>query len=230
MDKYATLYKKLGVKFSNETLLATALTHRSYLNEHRTHPTPSNERLEFLGDAVLQLLTSEHLYRLFPESPEGDLTGFRAALVCTKSLAEEALKLNFGDHLLLSKGEEESGGRTRPYILANTFEAFLGALYLDQQLEACRDFLKKSLFLNIDDIVENGKYRDFKSVFQELSQQEAGVTPIYKVRKEWGPDHAKNFEVGTYLKDKLIGVGSGASKQKAEEEAAKDALDKWAKK
>jgi len=221
------LEKTIGVEFNNTTLLDNACVHRSYLNEHADFAMGSNERLEFLGDAVLEILTSEKLYHKYPQRPEGDLTNFRAALVCTKSLAAEAQRLNLGQYLYLSKGEEESGGRDRQYILANTFEALLGALYLDQGLESCRGFLEKNLFYKIEEIVKNEKYRDAKSTLQEITQEEVGITPTYQVLNEWGPDHDKIFKMGVFLKEKQIGEGEGTSKQEGEQAAAKDALDSW---
>jgi len=223
----AKLEKNINIKFNNPKLLENAFVHRSYLNEHPNFELGSNERLEFLGDAVLELSASEKLYHSYPERPEGDLTNFRAAIVCTSSLAEEARKLNLGEYLSLSRGEEESGGRNREYILANTFEAFLGALYLDQDLKTCGGFLEKNLFYKIAEIVESGKYRDAKSTFQEITQEEVGITPTYKVLEEWGPDHAKHFRMGVYLDDHLVGVGEGDSKQEGEQEAARNALEKW---
>ena len=221
------LQQTIEIEFSNPELLDNAFVHRSYLNEHPHFQTGSNERLEFLGDAVLELLTSEELYRSYPDRPEGDLTSFRAAIVCTKSLAEESRRLNLGEHLYLSRGEEDSGGRNREYILANTFEALLGAIYLDSNFETCRRFLEKNLFYKIDEIVQNERYRDAKSTLQETTQEEVSLTPIYKVLDEWGPDHAKHFKMGIFLGDKQVGVGEGNSKQEGEQEAAKDALEKW---
>lgn len=223
----AELEKAIGINFKDSSLLAKAMVHRSYLNEQADSELESNERLEFLGDAVLELLTSEELYRAYPERPEGDLTNFRAAIVCTPSLALEAKKLHLGDFLQLSKGEEESGGREREFILANTFEALLGAIYLDQDLETCRTFLKESLFYKIAETVADEKYRDAKSTFQELTQEEISVTPNYKVLEEWGPDHAKNFRMGVFLGEHLYGTGEGMSKQDGEQAAAANALEKW---
>lgn len=227
MSDFAKLEKIIGTSFNDLTLLETAVTHRSYLNEHLGYKNPSNERMEFLGDSVLQFLTSEYLYRSYKKAPEGDLTNYRAAVVNTKSLAKEALRLHYGQFLLLSKGEEDSGGRRREYILANTFEAVLGALYLDQGIQTCRQFLKRELFYKIDTIIKEEKYKDFKSTFQELAQEKAGVTPIYSVLKEWGPDHDKRFRVGVFLSKKGYGQGEGSSKQEAEQEAARNALDKF---
>ncbi|MBD3366417.1 ribonuclease III [candidate division WWE3 bacterium] len=221
--------KKLGeileIEIKKENLFTKAFTHRSYLNEHPTYEFPSNERLEFLGDAVLQLISSEYLFGKY-ENPEGDLTNFRAALVCTKSLAQEARRLGYGDFLLLSKGEEATGGRNRQYILANTFEAVLGAIYLQEGLETCQEFVTRELLYKADKIIEEETYKDAKSQFQEEAQEKLGVTPQYKVLDSWGPDHEKQFKVGVYLAREEYGVGQGSSKQKAEQQAAVKALDK----
>jgi len=209
-------------------LLQTAFTHRSYLNEHRSYKNPSNERLEFLGDAILQFLISEFLYSQYPEEQEGVLTSYRAATVCTPSLAAESQRLGYGEKLLLSKGEEASGGRTKEYILANTFEAVLGAMYLENlDINLCREYLTKELFYKITDIVAEKSYKDFKSQFQEIAQEKHGATPLYKVLKEWGPDHDKRFLVGVYLGKEQIAEGVGNSKQRAEQEAARLGLEKW---
>jgi len=209
-------------------LLQTAFTHRSYLNEHKSYKNPSNERLEFLGDAILQFLISEFLYEQYPEEQEGVLTSYRAATVCTPSLAAESQRLGYGEKLLLSKGEEASGGRTKEYILANTFEAVLGAMYLENlDINLCREYLTKELFYKITDIVAEKSYKDFKSQFQEIAQEKHGATPLYKVLKEWGPDHDKRFLVGVYLGKEQIAEGVGNSKQRAEQEAARLGLEKW---
>jgi len=215
----------LGTTIKKNQLFETAFTHRSYLNEHLEYTNPSNERLEFLGDAVLQLLSSEYLYNSFPQETEGDLTNYRSAIVNTSSLANEAKRLGYGDLLLLSIGEEVSGGREREYILANTFEAVLGAVYLEKDLNFCRKFIKKELFYKIDEIVQNHLYRDSKSKFQELAQEKFGITPTYKVLDSWGPDHNKIFKIGVFLDNKQYGNGEGNSKQKAEQNAAVEALD-----
>lgn len=214
----------LGISLTDSNLFKTAFTHRSYLNEHREYTNPSNERLEFLGDAVLQLLSSEYLYTNYPDSPEGDLTNFRSSVVCTPSLAEEAKRMGYGELLLLSNGEEATGGRSREYILANTFEAVLGALYKDQGLEACRDFLLKQLFYKVADMINSNVYKDAKSKFQEKAQEKYGVTPSYQVLDSWGPDHEKTFKVGVFIEKKNWGVGEGKSKQRAEQAAAEDGL------
>jgi ribonuclease-3 len=221
---FKKVQKSLKTSLKNEELFKTAFTHRSYLNEHNNHSNPSNERLEFLGDAVLQLLSSNFLYDKYPESPEGDLTNFRSSIVCTPSLATEARKLSYGDSLLLSNGEETTGGRDREYILANTFEAVLGALYLEKGLKFCKDFLLNNLFYKIDDVVKNQEYKDAKSKFQENAQEKFGITPEYKVIESWGPDHDKTFKVGAFLGNKQWGLGEGRSKQRAEQQAAESAL------
>ena len=218
------LQQNLKIKIEDMELFKTALTHRSYLNENSGYKNPSNERLEFLGDAVLQFLSSEFLYKKYPGNPEGDLTAYRASMVNTDSLAEESKRLAYGEHLLLSKGEEQTGGRERPYILANTFEAILGAIYLDEGIDTCRTFLEKNLFYKIDRIVATGDYKDKKSLFQEIAQEKFGITPTYEILQEWGPDHNKEFEVGVFLEKKIIAKGRGASKQKAESAAAEKAL------
>lgn len=218
--------KILGIKVSDSELFKTAFTHRSYLNEHPTYTHPSNERLEFLGDAVLQLISSDFLYRRYPSSNEGVLTNYRAAIVCTPSLAEEAKRLGYGELLFLSNGEETSGGREREYILANTFEAVLGALYLDKGMSVCIDFVQRELLYKIEEMVERQDYKDAKSTFQEISQEKTGITPVYKVVDAWGADHDKTFRVAVFLDDKIYGQGEGASKQRAEQNAALEALDK----
>lgn len=217
---------KPKIKPQNENLYITAFTHRSYLNEHQEHKFPSNERLEFLGDAILQFLASEQLFLNYPSLPEGKMTNIRAAIVRTEALAEKSKKLGFGNFLFLSKGEEESGGRDREYILANTFEAFLGALYLDQGINICREFLQSNLFPKIPTVIKEHTYKDHKSAFQELTQAKFGVTPNYELLKEWGPDHDKRFRVGVYVNDQKYGEGEGDSKQKAEQGAAEEALEK----
>jgi ribonuclease III len=222
---FTEIETKLGLKFKNKELLRTAFTHRSYLNENPNYSNSSNERLEFLGDAVLQFLSSEYLYNKYEQYTEGYLTSFRASIVNTDSLAYEAARLNYGAYLLLSKGEESGGGRNRPYILANTFEAVLGALYLEADIDKCRKFLQKNLFYKIEEIVEKGDYRDKKSLFQELAQEKTGITPHYEVMNEWGPDHDKKFNVGVFLGNKKIAEGEGTSKQKAEINAAEKAIE-----
>lgn len=220
---------KIGVYFKNEDLLKQAFTHRSFLNENPDWPIPHNERLEFLGDAVLELIVSEFLFEKFPEKPEGELTSLRAALVNADMLAEIAEDLGLNDFILLSRGEARDFGRGRLYILANTYEAIIGAIYLDRGYKITADFVKKNLLPKIEKVLANGLYKDPKSFFQEKAQEIAKTTPIYKVLEEWGPDHEKQFRIGVYLGDELIAEGEGPSKQIAEQEAARLALrlKKW---
>jgi ribonuclease-3 len=226
MSLIETIKNDLGIEFVNEELLKTAFTHRSYLNEHPDYLNPSNERLEFLGDAVLQFLSSRHLYLKFSDLPEGDLTNLRASIVKTTSLSQEAKKLNFGQHLLLSKGEESTGGRDREYLLANTFESFLGALFLEKGMDACEDFLDKNLFYKLQESISSQNFKDPKTLFQEKAQELKKTTPNYKILDSWGSEHEKKFKVGVYIGSELIAEGEGGSKQKAEQEAASKGLDK----
>jgi ribonuclease-3 len=223
---FENLEKILDLKIKDKNVFKISFTHRSYLNEHPDYENPSNERLEFLGDAVLQLLSSKHLYNIFPNSPEGDLTNYRSAIVCTDSLAAEARRMGYGSFLLLSNGEESTGGRDREYILANTFEAVLGAIYLDHGIKKCEEFLNKELFYKVTEIVNNESYKDAKSKFQEEAQDKYGVTPVYEVVDSWGLDHEKTFRVAVFLENKRWGEGEGKSKQKAEQDAATKALKK----
>lgn len=216
----------LKTKIKDIELFRTAFTHRSYLNEHPEYKNPSNERLEFLGDAVLQLISSEYLYKVYPDHPEGQLTNYRSALVNTQSLAKEAARLGYGEQLLVSRGEENSGGRESEYILANTFEAVLGALYLENGLEFCRDFVERELLYKATEIVKNKLYKDSKSVLQEAAQEKFGETPQYRILDSWGADHEKMFKIGVYIGGKLFGEGEGYSKQRAEQAAAVKGLDK----
>ena len=217
----------LGVTFKDQAIFTQALTHRSYLNEN---PSPTggqaehNERLEFLGDAGLELVITEYIYEKFPAKPEGELTALRASLVNSNMLGAVAAGLDFNNFLLLSRGEARDVGRARQYILANAFEAVAGAIYLDQGYGAVRDFIIKILAPKISEILEKKLYRDAKSLFQEEAQERAGVTPAYQVSKEWGPDHDKHFIVGVYLGSDLVAEGEGASKQEAQQQAAEAAL------
>lgn len=221
------LEKTLGLKFKNPDLLENAFVHRSYLNENSDFPFPSNERMEFLGDAVLEQIVSDFLYHRFPALPEGELTALRAALVKTESLSEEARRLNLGKELRLSKGEELSGGRDNPYLLANTFESVIGALYLDQGLEKTREFINRELLYKAEESLRAG-VKDPKSRFQEIAQARFDTTPRYRVVKEWGPAHEHRFLIAVYLKTKKIGEGEGKSKKEAEENAARIALEEVA--
>lgn len=229
MIDFSKLEKKLDLKFKNKDLLIQAFCHRSYLNENPDFYLEHNERLEFLGDAVLELVITEYLYKKYPQKPEGELTNWRAALVNAKILGELAQNLDFNDFLLLSRGEEKELGKARQYILANTLEAFVGALYLDSGYKKAKDFLESNLVKELPLIIKRGLFKDAKSSFQEEAQEKTGITPDYKVLKEWGPDHAKTFTIGVYLDSQLIAKGEGSSKQEAEESAAKNALKikKW---
>jgi len=225
MKDFSPLEKKLGLKFKNKDLLIQAFCHRSYLNEKPDFYLTNNERLEFLGDAVLELVVTEDIYQNYPEKPEGELTNWRAALVNSKFLGKLARDLDFNDFLLLSKGEAKELGKARLYILANTFEALIGAVYLDRGYKICQEFIKKHLMPKLPDILEKGAFRDAKSRFQEEAKERTGITPLYKVLEEWGPDHAKHFIIGVFLNEELVAKGDGSSKQEAEEEAAKNALE-----
>ncbi|MDI6883291.1 MAG: ribonuclease III [Patescibacteria group bacterium] len=222
---FSTLEKKLNLKFKNKDFLIQAFCHRSYLNENPDFYLDHNERLEFLGDAVLELVVTEYLYQKYPEKPEGELTNWRAALVNAKILGDLAKDLGFNDFLLLSRGEEKELGKARQYILANTFEALIGAIYLDQGYKACQKFVKEYLVKKLPEIIEKGLFKDAKSRFQEEAQERVGITPTYKVLEEWGPDHAKHFIAGVFLNEELVAKGEGSSKQEAELEAAKRALE-----
>jgi len=224
MKDFSLLEKELGVCFKNKDLLTQAFCHRSYLNENPNFRLGQNERLEFLGDAVLELIVTQFLYNNYPKESEGELTSWRAALVNTNILSETASDLGFNDFLLLSKGEEKELGKARMYILADAFEAFIGALYLDQGFDVCRLFIEKNLIKKLPKIIESELFKDPKSSFQEQAQERLAITPSYKILKEWGPDHLKHFLVGIFLGDELIVEAEGSSKQEAEEEAAKKAL------
>lgn len=216
--------KKLGLNFKDKGLLKQAFVHRSYLNENPELGLEQNERLEYLGDAVLELVITEHLYKEYPQKAEGELTNWRASLVNAKMLTLVAEELGFNDFLLLSRGETKELGKARQYILANTFEALIGAVYLDLGYQEADIFITKYLLKKLPDIIQNKLYKDAKSQFQEEAQEKVGETPMYKVLKEWGPDHKKKFTVGVFLGEAPIAEGEGYSKQEAEEEAAKAAL------
>jgi len=218
--------ESINIEFKDLGLLETALTHRSYINEYAGSGRTHNERLEFLGDAVLEIIVTDHLFHKYPDKPEGDLTAFRSAVVNTNSISEAASKLNVNEYLLLSKGEAKDTGRAREYILANAFEAIIGAIYLDQGYEVATRFISENLFYKIDDIVENKSWKDAKSLVQEKAQEIFGETPSYEVLSESGPDHDKEFIVGIYFGKNLIAKGKGKSKQSAEQEAAQEAVKK----
>ena len=225
MINFSEVEKKLGLKFKKKDLLVQAFCHRSYLNENPNSNLENNERLEFLGDAVLELIVTENLFKKYPKKSEGELTNWRAALVNARMLSETAGELGFNDYLLLSKGEAKEDGKARQYILANTFEALIGATYLDSGYKKCHDFIKKNLIVKLPEIIEKGLFKDAKSCFQEEAQERTGITPVYKVMKEWGPDHFKHFIIGVFLNSELVAEGEGSSKQEAEVEAAKNALE-----
>jgi ribonuclease-3 len=216
--------KLVGFVFVDKMNLLTAITHRSFLNENRDAKQQHNERLEFLGDAVLELVVTDFLFGKYPEKPEGELTAVRAALVNTISLADASDKLGINDHLLMSKGEAKDTGRARQYILANAFEALIGALYMDQGYGASQKFISEHLFPKTDKIVEKRLWQDAKSRFQELAQENANVTPTYETMNQVGPDHDRVFTVGVFLGGEKVGEGNGRAKQEAEQSAAENAL------
>ncbi len=220
------LEKTLGVTFKDRAFLKEALTHRSYLNEHPSWGFAHNERLEYLGDAVLELAVSEELFKQFPDFPEGELTAVRAALVNYQMLAKLAQSFKLQDHLKMSRGESRDTGRAREVILANAIEAVIGAIYLDQGFEAVRSLVKKHLLTHVDEIVNSKSYKDPKSLLQEIVQEKLKLTPTYKVLTEEGPAHQRVFTVGVYFGTKKVNEGAGPSKQEAEVEAAKKALER----
>lgn len=224
MRNLEELEKKINIKFENSALLNTAFVHRSYVNEHRKDSIKDNERLEFLGDAVLELAATKHLFEKCPDKTEGEMTSFRSALVKGKHLAEISEELNLGEYLYLSNGEEKSGGREKKYILANVLEALIGAIYLEKGYDIAAEFINKFILTRLDEIIANGGHIDAKSQFQEICQEKEEFTPYYEVIEAHGPDHDKHFIMGAYINNELIAQGTGSSKQKAEEEAAKNAL------
>jgi ribonuclease-3 len=221
--------KKIGVIFKNKDLIIEALTHRSYLNEYPHWHLPHNERLEYLGDAVLELIVTDALFRKFPKQPEGQLTVLRAALVNYQILARVAENIDLQDFILMSRGERKDTGRAREVILANAIEAVIGAIYLDQGFETTRAFVEKFVLVHLDEVLKTKSYKDAKSELQEIIQEKLKVTPTYAVRDESGPAHERRFTMGVYFGDKLIAEGEGLSKQDAEIEAAKSALQKYGK-
>jgi ribonuclease III len=220
MPDFQKLSKKLELSFNNINLLVEALTHRSYLNEHREYTGCHNERLEFLGDAVLELAVTDFLFKKFPAKPEGELTSYRAALVNTVSLSESAQKLERNDYLQLSKGEAKDTGRARDVILADAFEAIIGAIYLDSGYVKAEEFIANNLYRKIDDVISKRSYQDAKSRFQEIAQEKRGKTPAYETLSQVGPDHNKRFTVGVFIGNEEIARGEGQSKQEAEQSAA----------
>ncbi|GMQ95140.1 MAG: ribonuclease III [Patescibacteria group bacterium] len=226
MKDFSKFEKDIGVEFNDKSLLIKAFTHRSYINEHKKSGLSHNERLEFLGDAVLELVITRYLFDKYPNTSEGELTSYRAALVNTRTISHAAHESGMEGFLLLSRGEARDTGRARQYILANTFEAVIGAIYLDCGYDAAQEFIAKSLFHMTDEIVEKGLWRDAKSLFQEKAQEKVGITPSYSVLAEVGPDHDKEFTVAVFLKDEQIAEAQGKSKQEAEQSAASLALNK----
>ncbi len=214
----------LAMQFKDVSLLITAFTHRSYVNEHKKTVSEHNERLEFLGDAVLELVVTEYLYSNYEQQQEGILTNWRSALVRTESISAAAQKCGFEPLLRLSRGEKRGTDRARAQILANSFEAVIGAIYLDQGYEAAKKFISKTILITLNDILSQGTWVDPKSQLQEVVQSREGFTPVYKVMVEEGPDHDKTFTVGAYVDGKLIGQGKGPSKQAGQQQAAEEAL------
>ncbi len=218
------LEKKIKLKFKNLDLLRAAVTHRSYLNENRSYKLEHNERLEFLGDAVLELVVTDYLYRNFP-NPEGELTNWRAALVNKDMLASVSRSLGVEEYLLMSRGEAKDVGRAREYLLANAIEAIIGAMYLDSGYGAAEKFISENILARLDEVIKNKLYLDPKSNFQEEAQARVGVTPSYKVISESGPDHDKKFVVGVFVDDEEVARGEGSSKQEAQRNAAREGLE-----
>lgn len=224
IENVTSLQGVLGVSFSDPTLLLTAITHRSYLNEHREATWEHNERLEFLGDAVLELVVTDYLFKQYPDKPEGELTAIRAALVNTNSLAAASEVLGINQYLLMSKGEAKDEGRARLYILANVFESCIGAMYLDQGYDTAQAFIASRLFKNTEEIIEKRLWQDAKSRFQEVAQEHASITPTYETVAQEGPDHDRIFTVGVFLRHEKVAEGKGRSKQEAEQQAAQAAV------
>jgi ribonuclease III len=227
LNDLVTKLAGFGVKLEDEKILRLAFIHRSYLNESKEKPLQSNERLEFLGDSVLSLIVSHYLYITYPDVPEGTLTNYRSSIVKTGSLANAARELGLGQYLLMAKGELESGGQENSSLLADTYEALLGLIYLNMGFESARKFVQDTLLIHLSEIISSGKYRDYKSLFQEVVQEKLRVSPQYFVVGTTGPDHAKEFEVEVRVENKVYGNGKGKSKQEAEQNAAQAALDAW---
>lgn len=224
MKDFEEFEKNIGITFNNKQLLRQAFTHRSYINENRGTKGGHNERLEFLGDAVLELVVTHYLYDLYPNKTEGELTSIRSALVNAQTCSAVASEIHINDFLLLSRGEAKDTGRARQYILANALEAIIGATYLDQGYAVAKEFIYKYVTTITENIVKEGLWVDAKSRFQEKAQEVEGVTPSYKTLKEIGPDHDKTFTVGVFLGSRLVAQGEGESKQDAEQVAAQNAL------
>jgi ribonuclease-3 len=218
--------KSINVTFNDQALLQQAFVHRSYINENKSSGLSHNERLEFLGDAVLELVITDSLYKNYTDKTEGELTAYRSALVNADTCAEIATKINMGDYLMLSKGESKDKGRARQYILANALEALIGAIYMDSGLDSARKFIDDHFLPLIEKIISAKSFIDSKSLFQEKAQEFDGITPSYKTIKESGPDHEKKFTVAVFVGKDQIATGEGVSKQEAEQNAAKQALEK----
>lgn len=225
MIDFATFEQKTGIIFNDKKLLEQAFIHRSYINENSGHKISHNERLEFLGDAVLELVVTDYLYKKYPDRDEGELTAYRSSLVNAVIVGEVASELQMNEYLLLSKGEAKDVGKARTYILANTYEAYVGAVYLDQGYDVVCEFITKTILSKLDAIVKNKLWRDAKSLVQEKCQEYENVTPMYKVIHESGPDHDKHFTVGIFFGNTRIAEGKGKSKQEAEQSAARNALE-----
>lgn len=227
MKEFSKLEKKIGIVFQNKDLIKQAVVHRSYINEHPQFELGHNERLEFLGDAVLEIVVTEFLFLNYPKTPEGDLTNWRASLVNSKMLSIIAQEIGLEKYLYLSRGEaKDENSKARQYILANAVEALIGAIYLDQGIESAKKFVTKFILAKLDNILSNKLFMDPKSRFQEKSQEIYKTTPHYKVLKESGPDHEKTFEVGLFLGDELVSKGKGTSKQEAQVNAAEKGIKK----
>jgi ribonuclease-3 len=223
-EKFAAFATKIGVTFNDLAILREAFTHRSYLNEHRGTGFRHNERLEFLGDAILELAITDYLFHKLPDEDEGKMTAYRSALVNTNSISDAATAWGMNEYLLLSRGEAKDSGRARAYILANTFEAVIGAIYLDRGYDVAREFVSRSLFEKLDGIIAGRTWQDAKSRFQEAAQEKIGITPHYVVEKEVGPDHDKQFTVAVFIGETRVAQGNGRSKQDAEQAAAGEGL------
>ncbi len=226
MKDFTPFEESIGITFNDKKHLMQAFIHRSYINENPKSGLEQNERLEFLGDAVVELVVTDYLYRTYPTHHEGDLTAYRSALVNAVIMGEVASDLHMNDYLLLSKGEQKDTGRARQTILANTYESFIGALYLDQGYKVCEEFVTRTLLARLETIISTKSWKDPKSLIQEEAQERLGVTPSYQVIGEVGPDHDKHFTIGIFFHDKKIAEGKGKSKQEAQQNAAQAALEK----
>lgn len=226
MTEYDEFLEKIGIQFKNKELFNTVFIHRSYLNEHKSLKLEHNERLEFLGDAVLELAVTRFLFNNF-NKPEGEMTNWRSALVKGESLSTEAKKIGMDGLIKTSRGESKNVGKARDLILANAFEALIGAIYMDQGFEPVATFIEKFICYKIKDIVDNELYYDSKSKFQEMAQEKFGITPVYELVSEVGPDHNKVFTVSAYIGKNKIAEGQGSSKQRAQLDAAKNSLERW---